>query len=60
MVVLLAAFAPLVSDRVWADAQIPVIGAILAAGTRSATSSWRLMGVSHEAHSVMKPRPLAV
>jgi hypothetical protein len=51
LVVLLAAFAPLFSDRVWADAQTPAIGAILAAGTRSATSAWRhLMGVSLVAH----------
>ena len=50
MVVLLAAFAPLFSDRVWAHAQILAIGAILATGKRTVTSAWRIMGLSHEAH----------
>src|SRR5512135_1458964 len=50
MVVLLAAFAPLFSDRVWAHAQILAIGAILATGKRTVTSALRIMGLSHEAH----------
>ena len=41
MVVLLAAFAPLFSDRVWAHAQILAIGAILATGKRTVTSALR-------------------
>src|SRR5512135_3029236 len=47
MVVLLAAFAPLFSDRVWAHAQIL---AILATGKRTVTSALRILGLSHEAH----------
>src|ERR1700687_4555003 len=50
MVVLLAAFAPLFSDRVWAHAQILAIGAILVTGKRTVTSALRIMGLSHEAH----------
>src|SRR5512135_1231761 len=50
MVVLLAAFAPLFSNRVWAHAQILAIGAILATGKRTVTSALRIMGLSHEAH----------
>ena len=50
MVVLLAAFAPLFSDRVWAYAQILAIGAILATGKRTVTSALRIMGLSHEDH----------
>jgi len=50
MAALLAAFAPLFSDRVWAHAQVLAIGAILATGTRTVTSALRIMGLSREAH----------
>ena len=50
MVVLLAAFVPLFSDRVWAHAQVLAIGALLATGKRTATSALRIMGLSHDEH----------
>ena len=50
MAALLAAFAPLFSDRVWAHAQVLAVGAILATGKRTVTSALRIMGLRHEAH----------
>jgi hypothetical protein len=50
MVALLAAFAPLFSDRVWAHAQILAIGALLATGKRTVTAALRIMGLSPETH----------
>jgi len=35
MVAILASFAPLFSDRVWVQAQILAVGAILATGNRT-------------------------
>ncbi len=58
MVVLLAAFAPLFSGRVWAHAQILAIGAILATGKRTVTSALRIMGLSHEDHFTNSHRVL--
>ena len=58
MVVLLAAFAPLFSDRVWAHAQILAIGAILATGKRTVTSALRIMGLSHDEHFTNSHRVL--
>jgi hypothetical protein len=50
MVAVLATFAPLFSDRVWAKAQLLAIGAILATGRRTVCSVLRIMGLSHERH----------
>ena len=58
MVVLLAAFAPLFSDRVWAHAQILAIGAILATGKRTVTSALHIMGLSHDEHFTNSHRVL--
>ena len=58
MVVLLAAFAPLFSDRVWAHAQILAIGAILTTGKRTVTSALRIMGLSHDEHFTNSHRVL--
>ncbi|HMB07515.1 MAG TPA: transposase, partial [Isosphaeraceae bacterium] len=50
MVAVLAAFAPLFSDRVWIKAQTLAVGAILATGSRTVCSALRIMGLSHERH----------
>jgi hypothetical protein len=50
MVAILAAFAPLFSDRAWVRAQILAVGAILACGNRTVCSVLRVMGLSHERH----------
>jgi hypothetical protein len=48
MIVLLAPFAQLVSERVWLHAQGLVRGAILAPNTRTLTSGLRVMGLARE------------
>ena len=50
MIVLLAPFAQLFSDRVWVHAQVLVVGAILAPGKRTVTSCLRVMGLRGERH----------
>jgi DDE superfamily endonuclease len=50
MIVLLAPFAQLFSDRVWLHAQVLVVGALLAPGKRTVTSCLRVMGLSGERH----------
>jgi hypothetical protein len=45
---LLSAFAPLFSDRVWQQAQVLLIGAMLAPGKRTVTSCLRITGPSQE------------
>jgi hypothetical protein len=45
---LLSAFAPLFSDRVWQQAQVLLIGAMLAPGKRTVTSCLRITGRSQE------------
>src|SRR3982750_193814 len=50
MVAILAAFAPLFSDRVWVKAQTLAIGAILATGPRTVCAVLRIMGLSQERH----------
>jgi DDE superfamily endonuclease len=46
----LAPFAPLFSPRVWRYAQVLLVGAILAPGTRTVTAAWRVMGLAAERH----------
>lgn len=48
MVQALAPFAPLFSKRVWQHAQVLLIGAILAPGTRTVSSALRAMGLERE------------
>lgn len=48
MIVLLAPFAQLFSERVWLHAQVLVLGAILAPGKRTVTSCLRVMGLAWE------------
>jgi len=50
MVTIMAAFAPLFSERVWIHAEILAIGTILAVGKRTVTSALRVMGKSNEEH----------
>ncbi len=45
---ILAAFAPLFSNRVWIHAQVLIVGAILAPGKRTVTAALRVMGLSGE------------
>jgi hypothetical protein len=47
---LIAAFAPLFSNRIWRHAVILLTGAILALGKRTVTSVLRVMGLSQEVH----------
>ena len=48
MIVLLAPFAQLFSERVWLHAQVLVLGAILAPGKRTVSSCLRVMGLAGE------------
>ena len=50
MIVLLAPFAHLFSDRVWLHAQVLVVGAILAPGKRTVSSCLQVMGLAWEYH----------
>src|SRR5689334_6297852 len=50
MVAILAAFAPLFSDRAWVNAQTLAIGALLATGPRTVCAALRVMGLSHARH----------
>ncbi len=48
MVQALASFAPLFSKRVWRHAQLLLIGAILAPGGRTVSSTLRAMGLDQQ------------
>ena len=50
MVAIVAAFAPLFSDRVWAHAQVLIWGTLLARGPRTVASALRAMGKAQERH----------
>src|SRR5215469_9015070 len=43
-------FAPLFSKRMWARAQVLLVGALLAPGKRTVTAVLRVMGLSQERH----------
>ena len=45
---LIVEFAPLFSKRVWEQAKVLLVGAILAPGKRTVTSCLRAMGLSEE------------
>src|SRR5262245_35282041 len=47
---LIVRFAPVFSKRVWAHAQVLVVGALLAPGKRTVTAVLRVMGLSQEVH----------
>jgi hypothetical protein len=48
MVQVLVPFAPLFSKRVWRHAQLLLVGAILAPGTRTVSAALRAMGLDRE------------
>jgi hypothetical protein len=50
IVAILAAFAPLFSDRTWIKAQLLAVGALLATGDRTVCAVLRVMGLSQERH----------
>jgi DDE superfamily endonuclease len=50
IILVLAPFAPLVSDRVWVHAQVILLGAILTPGPRTVTAALRAMGLAMERH----------
>src|SRR6266567_1292169 len=58
MVAILAAFAPLFSDRVWSHARPLVLGALLATGRRTVTAALRILGRNHETHFTNSHRVL--
>jgi hypothetical protein len=53
------AFAPLFSDRVWQQAQMLLLGAMLAPGQRTVTSCLRILGLSQERRFVNYHRVLS-
>ena len=58
MIVVLAPFAQLFSDRVWVHAQGLVLGALLAPGKRTVSSCLRVRGLSWEGHFTNSHRVL--
>jgi hypothetical protein len=50
IILVLAAFAPLFSHRVWLHAEVLLVGAMLAPGARTVTAALRAMGLAAECH----------
>jgi DDE superfamily endonuclease len=50
IILVLAPFAPLFSQRVWLHAQVLLVGAILTPGIRTVTAALRVMGLAGEHH----------
>jgi len=50
IILTLAPFAPLFSERVWLHAQVLLLGAILTPGARTVTAALRVMGLATERH----------
>jgi hypothetical protein len=50
IILVLAPFAPLFSERVWLHAQVLLLGAILSPGPRTVTGALRVMGLAMESH----------
>ena len=50
IILVLAAFAPLFSQRVWGHAQVLLLGAILTPGPRTVTAALRVRGLAMERH----------
>jgi hypothetical protein len=50
IILVLAPFAPLFSERVWLHAQVLLLGAILSPGPRTVTGALRVMGLAMERH----------
>jgi hypothetical protein len=58
IILVLAPVAPLFSQRVWLHAQLLLLGAMLAPGTRTVTAALRAMGLSGERHVINDHRVL--
>src|ERR671914_441437 len=50
IILALAPFAPLFSERVWLHAQVLLLGAILSPGPRTVTGALQVMGLTMERH----------
>jgi DDE superfamily endonuclease len=50
IILILAPFAPLFSERVWRHAQVLLLGAMLTPGSRTVTGALRMMGLTLECH----------
>jgi hypothetical protein len=50
IILVVAPFAPLLSQRVWLHAQLLLLGAVLAPGARTVTAALRVMGLSSGRH----------
>jgi hypothetical protein len=50
IILVLAPFVPLFSERVWVHAQVLLLGAILAPGVRTVTAALGVMGLAMERH----------
>ena len=50
IILILAPFAPLFSERVWRHAQVLLLGAVLTPGSRTVTGALRGMGLALERH----------
>src|SRR5215510_10255377 len=48
IILVLAPFAPLFSERVWLHAQVLLLGALLAPGARTVTAALHMMGLANE------------
>ena len=59
IILLLAQFAPMFSQTVWAHALVLLVGAILAPGKRTVTATLRIMGLSDEQHFINYHRVLS-
>jgi DDE superfamily endonuclease len=58
IILVLAPFAPLFSQRVWRHAQVLLVGAMLAPGARTVTATVRVMGLAGERRFTNYPRVL--
>jgi hypothetical protein len=58
IILVLAPFAPLLSQRVWLHAQVVLWGAVLAPGARTVTAALRVVGLAAERHCTSYHRVL--
>jgi DDE superfamily endonuclease len=58
IILVLAPFAPLFSQRVWGHAQVLLLGAMLSPGARTVTAALRVMGCAAERHFTNDQRVL--
>jgi hypothetical protein len=58
IILVLAPFAPLFSERVWLHAQVLLLGGILMPGPRTVAAALRVMGLARERHFTNEHRVL--